>query len=677
MQSFFGLGVLNASFWLCFSTSLWAQQGTPAEGPTRVEVLNADLLQYTKTDSGGVRALVGNVALKLVEDSTWLYCNEAFIFEETNRVEALGDVRAVVPEDTLELRSQRLKYNGRTKVLDLYTNVILTQPGRRLTTDTLVYYRTRDLGYYPNHGTLRDSANTLSSIQGWYSTATYIARFVGEVTLIGHEEGSAYVLTTDTLRYNTDTEVAFFESSTCIVTPEGEELYAEGGYADTRNNESFLHGYPSYRDSSYYLEADTIFYNDGTQLGWAKCNIQAETTDTTLFLFGDYGTFDRGRQTTEVTVAPYAIQMQDSDTLVLFADTLFSIDDSAGGQRFLSGYRNARFHARLAQGLGDSLVFNRMDSSFYLFQDPVIWRENHQITGDTLILWTRNEEPDSLGVRRNAFMATKLTKRLYNQVKGRNLFGRFWNEDLVYLRVDGNAESIYFVEEESTGQFDGMNQATATALEVFLENNEPVRIKYRNQPKGTYTPLAQALKGNLTLEGFRWRAPERPPDWIGPDAARVVPTAFAWDSLPDTLSFAPYRPDSGTLPLEVVPPNPDTLAEDTITLDSATTLLDTAATGADTTAKKPIVEQGTSRKKRRKSLRAYRKAALNGLTKEEKQVQRKKWKEEDRTAKRRKKFLRKAAKWERRDARRKAKAKKNKPENSPKAQPRPLNLDDL
>ena len=44
----------------------------------------------------------------------------------------------------------------------------------------------------------------------------------------------------------------------------------------------------------------------------------------------------------------------------------------------------------------DSVFYSFRDSIFRMYRDPVIWNNENQITGDTILLYTRNKKADKV-----------------------------------------------------------------------------------------------------------------------------------------------------------------------------------------------------------------------------------------------------------------------------------------
>jgi hypothetical protein len=66
-------------------------------------------------------------------------------------------------------------------------------------------------------------------------------------------------------------------------------------------------------------------------------------------------------------------------------------------------------------------------------------------------------------VNENAFSINKTNEGLYNQLKGTNMNGQFIEGEIDFLRVKGNGESLYYLQDEDSSYI-GMNYAMADAI---------------------------------------------------------------------------------------------------------------------------------------------------------------------------------------------------------------------
>jgi len=231
--------------------------------------------------------------------------------------------------------------------------------------------------------------------------------------------------------------------------------------------------------------------------------------DSSLWIYGDSGHFARANREVLITDHPYLIQHFDQDTLVLFADTLYAIDDSLQANRRLRAYRRVSVYMKNLKAKADSLEYDRIDSTLHLYGDPVLWSGLNQLSGDTLHIWIVNQTADSLVADGKAFVISRNDSLFDDQVKGKLLRAKFSKEQMVRLEVEGNSESIYLVKDEKKRI--GLNQSVSASLRVELADNEPKIIVFKEEPEATFYPIHEVWRSENRLDGYRWRIKEQPP----------------------------------------------------------------------------------------------------------------------------------------------------------------------
>ena len=145
-----------------------------------------------------------------------------------------------------------------------------------------------------------------------------------------------------------------------------------------------------------------------------------------------------------------------------------------------------------------------------MFVSPVLWNETNQMTADTVWISMRNEKMDSLHLLNNAFLLSENdTTGDIDQIKGRNMFGEFENNELNVLHVIGNGQTAYHVR-ESDGNYVGFNRADCSNLLIKFKNSEITKITFLVKPKGNLYPPEVIPEGEKKLKGFLPRFNERP-----------------------------------------------------------------------------------------------------------------------------------------------------------------------
>jgi hypothetical protein len=149
-----------------------------------------------------------------------------------------------------------------------------------------------------------------------------------------------------------------------------------------------------------------------------------------------------------------------------------------------------------------------------MFRKPVLWSDKNQITGDTIHLISdqKTEKLDSLKVLNNAFIVSKdsLSENDFNQIKGRNMYGKFKDNKLRLLFVKGNAESVYYNRNEETNVLETITKEISSTIEFTLDNGIIASIKYIKKSDGKTFPPSKLPEDVKQLQGFIWREDEQP-----------------------------------------------------------------------------------------------------------------------------------------------------------------------
>ncbi len=184
-----------------------------------------------------------------------------------------------------------------------------------------------------------------------------------------------------------------------------------------------------------------------------------------------------------------------------------SEDDSTN--RYFEAYHHVRIFNDSLQATCDSLFYSFKDSVFRLYQDPVVWAKESQITGDTILLFTKNKKADRMQAFENGFMVNKLDKQAFNQVKATRIDGYFLDGNIDSVRAKGSAECIYYIQDEDSA-YTGINESKCDIMDVYFRNKELFKIVFRSAVTGTLWPIRQKSPSEMRLPHFRWLEERRP-----------------------------------------------------------------------------------------------------------------------------------------------------------------------
>lgn len=177
--------------------------------------------------------------------------------------------------------------------------------------------------------------------------------------------------------------------------------------------------------------------------------------------------------------------------------------------RIIKAYHDVRVYKANMQAKADSLFYTAADSTLRWYRNPILWAEGSQQTGDTIYLQLKNKKLRTLQVLQNAFLVNvNADSARYNQIKGRLITAFFNNGTMENMFVDGNAESIYFNQDEKKIYTD-MNQTVSSRIKILFKNKEIARIVTIKEPEGVRTPIPE-LKEDVFLTGFIWKPELRP-----------------------------------------------------------------------------------------------------------------------------------------------------------------------
>ncbi len=176
--------------------------------------------------------------------------------------------------------------------------------------------------------------------------------------------------------------------------------------------------------------------------------------------------------------------------------------------RVIFAYHNVKVYKSNFQARADSLFYADVDSTLRWYNNPIIWAENSQQTGDTIFLELKNKKLHKTDIFGNGFIVNVEGDSVnFNQIKGNRITGAFVDGEINNMDVQGNAESIYFNRNKDV--VTDMHQSFAGRIIFDFINKSLANIHWREQSEGKLTPFDE-LKDNKLLTGFIWKPELRP-----------------------------------------------------------------------------------------------------------------------------------------------------------------------
>ncbi|MEP7256966.1 MAG: OstA-like protein, partial [Flavitalea sp.] len=290
----------------------------PADTLKRVDILSADRYGFKKNDSlSETLVLVGKV--KLRQDHTLFYADSAIYNRNTKIIEAFGNVH-INDNDTTDIYSDYLLYHVDTKMANLKKKVRLTDSKSNLYTEDLVYDVNQQIGVYTNGGKVVNGSSVLTSQEGTYYADLKDVYFKKDVNL----KDPKYTLSSDSLLYNTTTQLATFIAKTYIIDSARRTILTSEGYYDLKNRNASFGKRPIIHDGATIIIANDIQTDDKTGINILTGNAVFKDTAQGIAVLANSILSNRNQGWFLATQKPLLILKQDNDSTFIAADTLYS-----------------------------------------------------------------------------------------------------------------------------------------------------------------------------------------------------------------------------------------------------------------------------------------------------------------------------------------------------------------
>ncbi len=500
-----------------------------ADSSEPVEILNAKRLDFKKlSNETEIQILAGDVRLR--QGTSIFTCDSCVINKKQNLFEAFGRVH-INDNDTAHVYANHLRYLTDKKYAYLDGNVKLDDGHAQLTSNELEYDMIGSIGTYTKGGKVVNGKSVLTSREGIYYADLKDIYFKKNVEL----KDPAYYLKTDSLLYNTELQTARFIAETYIIDSTKRVIRTSEGVYNLQTGRADFTKRTTIEDGSLTVTGDVIANDDESGIVQIRGRGILKDTAKGISILANEIFVNKNTDAFLATVKPLMIVKQEADSIYITADTLFSarlsdlnkvgdttqtaidsitkkqsaVNKNDSTNRYFEAFRNVRVFSDSVQSISDSLFYSFKDSTFQLFQNPVVWSNGSQITGDTIHLYTKNKKAEKINVFENSFLVNALDSGVYNQIKSSRMDGYFKDGVIDSVRAKGYAECIYFLQDEDSA-YSGINETQSDIMDVYFSNNELSKVVFRSEVKGTLWPIRQKSPSEMRLKNFEWLEARRP-----------------------------------------------------------------------------------------------------------------------------------------------------------------------
>ena len=468
-----------------------------------IELIHTNYLYSSKKLGKDIQILKGQVIVSHI--NTTIYCDSAFIDRKKNLMKGFGDVRVikVSEQDTVLLYCDSLNYEANKGNTYFAGNVRLYKDTIKLFTSELKYDFKSDEAIYEKKGKILTKTDTLISVKGYYNPSKKILAFAQNVVM----KSQKYDIYTDSLFHDLNKKISFFFGKTHIIG-DSVDLFTTLGSYDHKYQKAKILKQAQINFKEQQIFAKSIDYNKNSGLIFAQGNVKIIDTVQRYTLTGEFGKMNKENKQFLIYKNAVLTQYRDKDTFWLHSDTIFSFIDTLISEYDTFQYRKVLVYHRVKgfqrdlQVKADSVVYSLLDSTLFLYHQPVLWSDSIQITGNYMELLTLNRDPYKLIVKDNSFIIEHTLEDKFNQIKGKDIEIKFKNRQLKEVEVKSDAQAIYYMFQDS--MLMAVNKLSSDTIRIFINNKKIKSILAIGSPRGRIIPPNQLTPSDEQLDGFQW-----------------------------------------------------------------------------------------------------------------------------------------------------------------------------
>ncbi len=179
--------------------------------------------------------------------------------------------------------------------------------------------------------------------------------------------------------------------------------------------------------------------------------------------------------------------------------------------KMIKAYRRVKMFRSDSQMVCDSLVTLNTDSVMRMYHNPVMWNENNQIASDSAWVYTARQKLTRAHFMGAPVMGSEIDTMTYNQVKGKEMNAYFADGQVYRYDVDGNAQTLYYMQEEGETEVTAMMYIESSAISFYLDDGQMDQIVFKQNPEYILYPMNMVPETQeRMLQGFEWCDSLRP-----------------------------------------------------------------------------------------------------------------------------------------------------------------------
>ncbi len=379
-------------------------------------------------------------------------------------------------------------------------NVVLLQGDVTVECDNAVQYLNENRAVLSGNVHINQRELDLFTPRGvYYGNSKIASSFSGMKMMDGKT-----VLTAKEGTYSTETLIADFRNNVKI-EDDSAIIYADRLIYHRKNKNSFAYGNVLIRGkySNTYLLGDTLEHYPSKNITIVKAEprlFQIDTIAVDSVGYSSDDSLDLDRNTSD---SNYVVRL---DTLSIKAKYMKSIIDSENKQEIYYFIDSVEFRQKELAAKADTAVYYKTAGKVELIGVPIVWYDSTQLYADSITIFLPDMKIKELRAIGNSIACSRddtLDLQNINQVVGDEIIIKFENDSINAIFGFGNAKSLYFITEDSSGA--GVQSSSCDSLIVSFDSGEVDKINWLGGVNGEFYPSHLIIDPKeFYLPGFRW-----------------------------------------------------------------------------------------------------------------------------------------------------------------------------
>jgi lipopolysaccharide export system protein LptA len=382
-------------------------------------------------------------------------------------------------------------------------NVLLRSGETTIACDSAIHYVDKNELYAYGRIRITTKQDVITSRYLFYNTRTEESRLTGGV-----------VITRDSTILRSATADYAFKSETAVFTDPIEmedgnsTLKALHGTYYAEIDSAKLFGHVQLADSTYYLEADSLFTNRKSESYRLHGRVFLHDRKEDTKLTGAYVEADStGRRLIRGQALIQQVDSSATDTTFLSAESILVLRD--GDHRTIHAVHDVRYWSADYATLSDTLLVMEADSVSLLRGTPSAWHREIHLSGDRIDLRFHDEKLETIlatGKPTAAQMDT--TVRRLNQMKADTLLVRFVDGEVASVQMAPTG-TILVHNKKDDEQPDGAIEMSAARITIRFTDGEASDVDARIGVRGRFLEEGPEVQ-TFRLPEIRWEPERRP-----------------------------------------------------------------------------------------------------------------------------------------------------------------------